>query len=110
MYGAGKNDTIEVICEVDSNPEPETFKWSFNHSREPIPEKRFTTIDRKRGISILTFQPKTEMDFGYLTCTATNRVGTQSMPCHYQIVPAGKVDFYNSFFFSLSFLAIRPYN
>lgn len=103
MYGAARNEDIDVKCEVDSNPEPETFKWSFNHSQEPIPEKRF---DRKHGgISILTFTPRTELDFGFLTCTATNRVGTQSEPCQYKIIPAGNIiwfSFFSPFFCSVN--------
>lgn len=89
VYGAARDENIQVICEVDSNPEPDSFKWSFNHSQQPIPDKFYSRVDKRRGISILTFTPKSEMDFGYLTCSATNQVGTQALPCHFQIIPAG---------------------
>lgn len=94
VYGAGRNEDIQVVCEVDSNPEPDSFNWSFNHSQEPIPENRFSIVDKRRGISILTFQPRSEMDFGFLMCSASNRIGKQLVPCHYQIVPAGTVRMY----------------
>lgn len=89
VYGAGRNEDIQVVCEVDANPEPESFKWSFNHSQEPIPDKKYSVVDKRRGISILTFTPLTEMDFGYLTCSASNRVGKQVSPCIFQVIPAG---------------------
>lgn len=90
VYGAGHNEDIQVVCEVDSNPEPDAFQWSFNHSQEPISEKLYSRVEKRKGISILTFTPHSEMDFGYLTCSASNRVGKQDVPCHYQIIPAGK--------------------
>ncbi|KAK7590204.1 hypothetical protein V9T40_001817 [Parthenolecanium corni] len=88
VYGAARDENIQVVCEVDSNPEPDTFKWSFNHSQQPIPDKYYSRVDKRRGISILTFTPKSEMDFGYLTCSATNQVGSQVLPCHFQVIPA----------------------
>ena len=101
MYGVARNENVEISCEVDANPEPDAFKWSLNHSQEPFQEKALPIIDRKRGLSILVYTPRNDMDFGYVTCTATNRVGTQSTPCHYQIIPAGKVHTVILPFFSL---------
>lgn len=88
VYGAARNEDIQVICEVDADPEPDNFLWAFNHSREPISDKRYNTINKRRDISILTFTPVTDMDFGYLLCWATNRLGKQASPCIYHIIPA----------------------
>lgn len=34
IYGVARNEAAEILCEVDSFPPPESFKWSFNNTAE----------------------------------------------------------------------------
>jgi hypothetical protein len=36
IYGIAKNEAVDIRCEVDAYPAPETFKWSFNNSAETV--------------------------------------------------------------------------
>jgi len=42
------------------------------------------------SISVASYKPKTEMDYGTLLCWADNELGRQSVPCVYHVIPAGK--------------------
>ncbi len=89
-----KEESAQVICEVDAFPAPDSFKWLFNHTTKPIPEARYSSVDNRKGISILTFSPQTELDYGILMCYARNAVGQQKEPCVFHIIPAGTVPKY----------------
>lgn len=78
-----------MVCEVDAFPPPDDFRWLFNHTTKPIPEARYSAVDNRKGISILTFSPQTELDYGILMCYARNTVGQQREPCIFHIIPAG---------------------
>lgn len=90
IYGVAKEENAQVICEVDAFPAPGSFEWVFNHTTKPIPEGRYTAVDNRKGISILTFSPQTELDYGILMCYAHNAVGKQADPCIFHIIPAGR--------------------
>ena len=64
------------------------FRWSMNSSNDyvDIPKSQFTTNGDR---SVLTFSAKTDMDFGTLTCHATDAVGKANPPCTFQIIPKG---------------------
>ena len=34
IYGVARNEAAEILCEVDSYPPPDGFKWSFNNTAE----------------------------------------------------------------------------
>ena len=42
--------------------------------------------------SVVSYTPKTEMDFGSLACWASNSVGSAALPCVYLLVPIGPPD------------------
>ena len=42
-------------------------------------------------VSIASYRPKTEMDYGTLLCWGDNELGRQSVPCVFHIIPAGKL-------------------
>ena len=67
---------------------PLEFRWSMNSSNDyvDIPKSQFTTNGDR---SVLTFSAKTDMDFGTITCHATDAVGKASPPCTFQIIPKG---------------------
>ena len=42
--------------------------------------------------SVVSYTPKSEMDFGSLACWASNSVGSAALPCVYLLVPIGPPD------------------
>ncbi|XP_037924795.1 synaptogenesis protein syg-2 isoform X2 [Hermetia illucens] len=92
IYGVARNEAVEITCEVDAYPPPETFKWSFNNTAETfdMPQSGFRIHSAQA--STLTYKPVKEMDFGTIMCWADNVVGQQSHPCVFHLIAAGKPD------------------
>ena len=42
------------------------------------------------SVSVASYKPKTEMDYGTLLCWGDNELGRQAVPCVFHIIPAGK--------------------
>ncbi|XP_074027396.1 sidestep VI isoform X2 [Leptinotarsa decemlineata] len=93
VYGVAKMEKAKVLCEVESYPPPDSFKWLFNNSAEAneVPSTRFKS-GLHRFVSTLTYTPINEMDYGTVMCWANNLAGRQQEPCIYHIIPAGKPD------------------
>ncbi|CAH2063137.1 unnamed protein product, partial [Iphiclides podalirius] len=93
MIGAALQESSSVECEVDAFPLPDTFEWTLNNSFGSIAvdPDRFT-IDANAGKSILTYIPVSEIDYGTLSCRATNLAGQQVSPCVYTLLPATRPD------------------
>ena len=36
IYGVSKNERVDIVCKVESNPAEVRFKWTFNNSAELI--------------------------------------------------------------------------
>uniref|UniRef100_A0A1A9W080 Ig-like domain-containing protein n=1 Tax=Glossina brevipalpis TaxID=37001 RepID=A0A1A9W080_9MUSC len=89
LIGASKDETVEVACEIQADPPPRTFRWKFNNSGETLDvgSERFSVNGSR---SILKYTPVTDQDYGTLSCWASNEVGTQTQPCLFQVVLAGK--------------------
>ncbi|XP_030555042.1 neural cell adhesion molecule 1 isoform X1 [Drosophila novamexicana] len=87
LIGASKDETVEVICEIQADPPPRTFRWKFNNSGETLDvgSERFSVNGSR---SILKYTPVTDQDYGTLSCWAANEVGTQQQPCLFQVVLA----------------------
>lgn len=58
VYGVARNEAAEILCEVDSYPPPETFKWSFNNTTETfdMPQSGHR-IHHSAQASTLTYTP-----------------------------------------------------
>ncbi|KAG1683648.1 Cell adhesion molecule 2 [Nymphon striatum] len=82
-YGISKHEPAEVKCEVDADPQFVDFKWKFNNSKE---EFGIVAFKSKGLTSIATYTPRTDEDYGFLFCMATNSVGEQKVPCVYTLV------------------------
>ncbi|EDW37030.1 GL25736 [Drosophila persimilis] len=82
-----QDETVEVICEIQADPPPRTFRWKFNNSGETLDvgSERFSVNGSR---SILKYTPVTDQDYGTLSCWAANEVGTQQHPCLFQVVLA----------------------
>ena len=89
-YGVGRNEVIDVTCEIEANPTNLSFVWKFKNTSgtSTLSPTRFT-IEGTR--SLAKFHPFTELDYGSLSCWARNELGTQLEPCIYHIIPAGIV-------------------
>ncbi|CAG9789167.1 unnamed protein product [Diatraea saccharalis] len=88
VYGALEYETIQLQCSVNSSPPPSSFMWIMDSLGEQtqIPSNLFTTSGLS---STLRFTPTSETDFGTVLCIANNSVGTQVIPCRYELVAAG---------------------
>ncbi|XP_069192808.1 uncharacterized protein [Procambarus clarkii] len=91
VYGIAREEMVHVSCEVDAHPKHVNFAWVFNNTAEytDIPENHIT---ENLTLSMLTYTPKTLLDYGFLLCWATNSVGKQREPCVFKIFPAGPPD------------------
>ncbi|CAH1124419.1 unnamed protein product [Ceutorhynchus assimilis] len=91
VVGASKGENIDVVCEVESDPPVKSYKWKFNNSGETLEleSQRFSKTSNG-NVSILKYNPTTELDYGSLSCWASNVLGQQLNPCIFQVVAAGK--------------------
>lgn len=90
LFGALKQETVTLRCQVDANPAIVTFHWTFNNSGDltEVPATRFTN---ELASSRLNYTPVSDMDYGTLSCWGQNEVGHQRVPCVFQVVAAGKL-------------------
>lgn len=89
VHGVAKQEKANISCEVDANPSEVQFRWTFNNSAESI-DVASGHIARAGTLSIVSYTPMTELDYGTLLCWATNGVGSQRVPCVYHIIAAGE--------------------
>jgi hypothetical protein len=89
LYGALKQETVTLRCQVDANPAIVTFHWTFNNSGDltEVPANRFTN---EVSSSRLNYTPVSDLDYGTLLCWGDNEVGHQKIPCVFQVVIAGE--------------------
>ncbi|KAJ0182176.1 hypothetical protein K1T71_002898 [Dendrolimus kikuchii] len=89
VVGAARGESVVIVCEVDADPPAAVFKWKFNNSGETIDvaADRYTS---NGSASSLKYTPVADLDYGTLSCSAANEVGTQLAPCVFQMVAAGK--------------------
>lgn len=80
------------MCEVDSFPPPESFKWSFNNTAETFEMPQSEYKVHSSAASTLSYTPVKELDFGTILCWAENIVGQQKEPCVFHLIAAGKPD------------------
>ncbi|XP_041988742.1 neural cell adhesion molecule 1-B-like [Aricia agestis] len=89
VVGAARGESVPIVCEVDADPPAAVFKWKFNNSGETldVAADRYTS---NGSASSLKYTPVADLDYGTLSCSASNEVGTQLAPCVFQMVAAGK--------------------
>ncbi|KAF5301892.1 hypothetical protein FQA39_LY10547 [Lamprigera yunnana] len=93
VYGVARHENAQVLCEVESYPQPDNFKWSFNNTANTVevPQTRFQSGPHHSS-STLTYTPVTELDYGTVMCWANNLAGRQQEPCVFHILAASKPD------------------
>ncbi|XP_017756216.1 PREDICTED: uncharacterized protein LOC108547976 [Eufriesea mexicana] len=91
IYGVARHEDVRVICSVEAYPHPDGFRWTFNNTEESVdvPQARYRNSTR-HSQSILIYRPITEMDYGTVSCLASNTAGKQKNACIFHIIPAGK--------------------
>ena len=82
------HESVDLSCEMESNPKNLSFKWQLNPEVRSdlteyidVPSSQFTQHETK---SVLTLTPRTPGDFGRVKCSATNYVG-KGTSCMYVI-------------------------
>lgn len=88
-YGAVKSEIILLKCEVDANPPPVEYLWTFNNSGD-MKNVQEPSYFRSTNSPFLTYSPKNDSEFGTISCRAKNSVGPQETACFFQIIAAGK--------------------
>lgn len=91
LYGVARTEAVNITCDVESDPRDVSFRWALNNSVENMELHNFTADGTR---SVLTFTPRTMLEFGAILCWGTNSVGEQKDPCVVRIIPAG--EFMNS--------------
>ncbi len=93
IYGASEGETAHISCRVDAFPSASAFGWSFNTSSGGMDLPRESHTDQGSA-SLLSYAPKSQMDYGTVLCWASNDVGRQVVPCVFHVIPAGAGLFY----------------
>lgn len=93
LFGALKQETVTLRCQVDANPAVVTFHWTFNNSGD-LTEVPSTLFTNEPSSSRLNYTPNNDMDYGTLSCWGQNEVGHQRIPCVFQVVAAGNIFIY----------------
>ncbi|XP_022238855.1 nephrin-like [Limulus polyphemus] len=87
VYRLAKNESAIISCCVDSNPRNVDFFWTLNNSQEMVNIHSFYV---NKTTSVLTYRPRSEIDYGILLCWAKNDVGEQREPCIFNIISVGR--------------------
>lgn len=98
VIGASRGESVDIICEIESDPPAKSFRWKFNNSGESmdVASERFSKTSNG-SVSVMKYIPVKELDYGLLSCWASNDVGHQINPCVFQVVAAGKLFMYKLF-------------
>lgn len=92
IIGASRGENVDIVCEIESDPPAKSFRWKFNNSGESMDVVNERNIFNG-SVSILKYIPVKELDYGLLSCWASNDVGHQIHPCTFQVVAAGNCYF-----------------
>lgn len=105
VYGAARMEKVEVFCHVDADPADNSlqFRWAFANTWSPGDSSKEKQVQLEAALhrslaptdaltSVATYTPRSELDYGWLLCWASNSIGQQAEPCAYQLVPAERPD------------------
>ncbi|XP_058455408.1 nephrin isoform X3 [Malaya genurostris] len=93
-YNVGRYEQAKISCELEANPTDVTFVWKHNTSVSETLDIPSTHVSSEQAKSIFRFKPISESvsDYGTLLCWGSNEIGTQTEPCVFNLIPAGKPD------------------
>ena len=84
-YGVARNELVQVMCDLDSDPNNVTFRWFFNDFTDKTEIRTFTS---NGSSSIASYVPSTVKTYGKMICFGENSIGRQKDPCIFNIIPA----------------------
>lgn len=87
-YQAALHQTVLVRCRVEAEPAaPTLFGWTFAGGPH---EQPLTLLDHTRSAggleSHIRYVPRSELDYGTLSCLASNTVGPAEAPCFFSVL------------------------
>jgi hypothetical protein len=83
VYNAGINQTIELECRMtDANPSYLDFTWHFSNSIQNKEQLKSNSF-----VSRIEWTPKSQLDFGAVTCRASN--GLDVAECKLNVILGG---------------------
>ena len=91
VYGVAKEENVRIRCQVAANPSNLTFRWTFNNSAE-IKDVARAKFSMNQSVSLFSYKPERELDYGTLMCWSRNAIGEQQKPCVFHIIAAGRPD------------------
>ena len=91
VYGVAKEENVRIRCQVAANPSNLTFRWTFNNSAE-IKDVDRSKFSMNHSVSLFSYKPERELDYGTLMCWSRNPIGEQQKPCVFHIIAAGRPD------------------
>ncbi|CAL1260781.1 unnamed protein product [Larinioides sclopetarius] len=86
LFAVAREEEVNITCEVDSDPQDVTFRWTLNNSVE---NTELHSFESSGAMSVLTFTPKNTMSYGAIQCLGRNTVGEQKEPCVMRVMLAG---------------------
>ncbi|XP_068217140.1 uncharacterized protein [Palaemon carinicauda] len=91
ILGVPRHHTLNVTCEVEAYPPPDSFSWALRSSRGTlaVPSEMIHYLGTT---SWIVYTPRANVDFGDLLCWAHTPIGRQDDPCVAQLVSAEKPD------------------
>lgn len=87
VLGVARHETVNITCEVESDPPNVHFKWTLNNTIESSDLRDFYSDGR---VSILQYTPRAMLGYGVLQCSGSNSIGKMKEPCVFRIVPVGE--------------------
>ncbi|GBM95668.1 hypothetical protein AVEN_198573-1 [Araneus ventricosus] len=86
LFAVAREEEVNITCEVDSDPQDVTFRWTLNNSVE---NTELHSFESSGAVSVLTFTPRNTMSYGAIQCLGRNSVGEQKEPCIMRVMLAG---------------------
>ncbi|KAH9404633.1 hypothetical protein TYRP_000459, partial [Tyrophagus putrescentiae] len=86
-YGLSLFESAKLVCEVEANPMPSSFRWKFERELE------LSSFRSHNFSSVVLYRPNSTQHYGTIECTAKNDVGIQVIPCKYHIIDSGPPNF-----------------
>lgn len=99
-----RGSSTPLQCDVSADPPVLRFRWYLNHTSESSGHSLPTALNLTQSSELpdrtepgstgysqtAVYTPNSRFDYGNLLCMAENSLGSQSQPCLFQILPAGK--------------------
>ncbi|TRY72296.1 hypothetical protein TCAL_11263 [Tigriopus californicus] len=89
QFGVVQGGNVTLQCDVLANPPVHQFRWWVNKDGKAI-EVRPEDIRSLESSSSIVYSPESELDYGSVSCMATNTIGRQNHPCTFIITAATK--------------------